>query len=223
MPILLKNGLVINADSEERADVFIDGEKIMDVGPDLDVAVLPAGTELIDATGMCVMPGFIDPHVHIHLPFMGTNAIDDHDSATRAALMGGTTTIIEMICPGPDEEPRDAFNTWKGLARASSNCDFTFHLSVVRFDALAKEQIRELVAEEGVASFKIFLAYKGALDINDQHLMELLQLARDNPKVSAALFVFVLLKLHLAKKLNFSLVVCLVCLVLCLLCLVLRL
>ena len=179
MPILVKNGLVINADSEERADVYIDDEKIMDVAPEIDVAVLPVGTEIIDAEGMYVFPGFIDPHVHIHLPFMGTNAIDDHDSATRAALMGGTTTVIEMICPGPDEEPRDAFNTWKGLARVGSNCDFSFHLSVVRFDDLAKRQIRELVASEGVASFKIFLAYKGALDINDQNLLELLELARE--------------------------------------------
>jgi len=179
MPILLKNGRVINADTDERADVLIDGETIVEVGPDIDAGALPEGTEIIDAAGMCVMPGFIDPHVHIHLPFMGTNAIDDHDSATRAALMGGTTTIIEMICPGPEEEPRDAFNTWKGLARASANCDFTFHLSVVRFDELAREQIRELVAQEGVASFKIFLAYKGALDINDEHLMGLLEMARE--------------------------------------------
>jgi dihydropyrimidinase len=179
MPLLIKNGLVINADSEERADVYIDDEKIMDVAPEIDVAVLPVGTEIIDAEGMYVFPGFIDPHVHLHLPFMGTNAIDDHDSGTRAALIGGTTTIIEMICPGPDEEPRDAFNTWKGLARAGANCDFSFHLSVVRFDDLAIEQIRELVAKEGVASFKIFLAYKGALDIKDENLLPLLELARE--------------------------------------------
>lgn len=179
MPLLIKNGLVVNADSEERADVYIDDEKIMDVAPDIDVAIMPVGTEVIDATGMYIFPGFIDPHVHLHLPFMGTNAIDDHDSGTRAALMGGTTTIIEMICPGPDEEPRDAFNTWKGLARAGANCDFTFHLSVVRFDDLAIEQIRELVANEGVASFKIFLAYKGALDIKDENLLPLLELARE--------------------------------------------
>ena len=120
MPLLIKNGLVINADSEERADVYIDDEKIMDVSSEIDVAVLPVGTEIIDAEGMYVFPGFIDPHVHLHLPFMGTNAIDDHDSGTRAALIGGTTTIIEMICPGPDEEPRDAFHTWKGLARAGA-------------------------------------------------------------------------------------------------------
>lgn len=179
MAVLIRNGLVVNADSEQEADVLVEGEKITRIEAGIDPATLPEGTEVIDATGKCVFPGFIDPHVHIHLPFMGTNAIDDHDSATRAALVGGTTTIIEMICPGPDEEPREAFETWKGLAEAGANCDYTFHLSVVRFDELAEQQIRELVANEGVASFKIFLAYKGALDIADANLLPLLELARE--------------------------------------------
>ena len=128
---------------------------------------------------MCLFRVFIDPHVHIHLPFMGTNAIDDHESATKAALVGGTTTIIEMICPGPDDEPLLAFNEWKGLAEAGACCDFSFHLAVVRFDELAKGQLRELVANEGVQSFKIFLAYKGALNISDEHLLELMQLSKE--------------------------------------------
>ena len=179
MPVLIKNGLVVNADSEQQVDVLAEGETITRMEPNIDPATLPADTEVIDAAGKCVFPGFIDPHVHIHLPFMGTNAIDDHDSATRAALVGGTTTIIEMICPGPDEEPREAFETWKGLAEAGANCDYTFHLSVVRFDELAERQIRELVASEGVASFKIFLAYKGALDIADENLIPLLELAKE--------------------------------------------
>ncbi|MCH2161868.1 MAG: dihydropyrimidinase [Phycisphaerales bacterium] len=179
MALLIKNGLVVNADSEQEADVLVEGEKIARIEEGIDPATLPEGTEVIDAAGKYVFPGFIDPHVHIHLPFMGTNAIDDHDSATRAALVGGTTTIIEMICPGPDEEPREAFETWKGLAEAGANCDYTFHLSVVRFDELAERQIRELVANEGVASFKIFLAYKGALDIADENLLPLLELARE--------------------------------------------
>ena len=109
---------------------------------------------------------------------MGTNAIDDHESATKAALVGGTTTIIEMICPGPADEPVNAFAEWKELAGVGCCCDYTFHLAVVRFDELAKEQLRELVANEGVQSFKIFLAYKGALDISDEHLLELMQMCK---------------------------------------------
>ena len=110
---------------------------------------------------------------------MGTNAIDDHASATKAALAGGTTTLIEMICPGPDDEPMTAFHEWKDLAAAGACCDYSFHLSVVRFDELAQQQVRALVANEGVASFKVFLAYKGALDIADEQLFELMKTARE--------------------------------------------
>jgi dihydropyrimidinase len=84
-----------------------------------------------------------------------------------------------MICPGPDDEPRAAFDEWKGLAEAGACCDFTFHLSVVRFDDVAKQQVRDLVANDGVASFKVFLAYKGALDIADEQLFELMEIARE--------------------------------------------
>ena len=156
-------------------DIGITGETIADIkeGGSLE------GKQTIDATGKHVFPGFIDPHVHIHLPFMGTNAIDDHASATKAALVGGTTTVIEMICPGPDDEPLTAFNEWKDLAQAGACCDYSFHLAVVRFDDLAKEQLRNLVANDGVQSFKIFLAYKGALNISDENLLSLMELAKE--------------------------------------------
>ncbi len=175
MSVLIKGGRVITAASDRVADVLVEGETIAAVGE----AIECQEAEVIDASGKYVFPGFIDPHVHIHLPFMGTNAIDDHASATKAALAGGTTTVIEMICPGPDDEPREAFDEWKGLAEAGACCDFTFHLAVVRFDDLARQQVRELVASEGVASFKVFLAYKGALDIADEQLFELMELSRE--------------------------------------------
>jgi dihydropyrimidinase len=175
MSLLIKNGRVITSDSDRIADVLIEGQQIVKVGTSLDCP----DAQVIDATGKYIFPGFIDPHVHIHLPFMGTNAIDDHASATKAALAGGTTTLIEMICPGPNDEPKAAFEEWKGLAEAGACCDFSFHMSVVRFDDVAKQQIRDLVANEGVASFKVFLAYKGALDIPDEHLFELMQIAKD--------------------------------------------
>ena len=175
MVILIKGGRVITADADRVADVLIEGEQIREVGESIDCP----GAEVIDATGKYVFPGFIDPHVHIHLPFMGTNAIDDHASATKAALAGGTTTVIEMICPGPDDEPKAAFEEWKGLAEVGACCDYTFHLAVVRFDDLAKQQVRDLVANDGVGSFKVFLAYKGALDIADEQLFELMEIAKE--------------------------------------------
>ena len=167
---VVKGGTIYVPGSSFVGDIGISGETIAEIkeGGGLE------GERVIDATGKLVFPGFIDPHVHIHLPFMGTNAIDDHESATKAALVGGTTTIIEMICPGPDDEPANAFKEWKDLAQVGCCCDYTFHLAVVRFDEIAKEQLKELVANEGVQSFKIFLAYKGALDISDENLQELM-------------------------------------------------
>jgi len=172
---VIKSGEIFALDRTFIGDIGITGEKIcaIEEGGDLE------GTDIIDATGKYVFPGFIDPHVHIHLPFMGTNAIDDHASATQAALVGGTTTVIEMICPGPDDEPATAFAEWKQLAETGACCDYSFHLAVVRFDDLAKKQLRELVEQEGVQSFKVFLAYKGALDISDENLFALMQLANE--------------------------------------------
>jgi len=116
--------------------------------------------------------------VHIHLPFMGTHAADDYESASKAALAGGTTTVIEMICPGPTDEPWDAFETWRSKADGISAMDYTFHMSVVRFDERARQQFRKIV-DSGVASFKVFLAYKGALDLSDEDLFGAMKLARE--------------------------------------------
>ncbi|MDA0803984.1 MAG: dihydropyrimidinase [Planctomycetota bacterium] len=186
MPVLIRGGTVVNADGERRADVLVDGEVIVRVEAQLDARALPPDTRVIDATGTLVFPGFIDPHVHVHLPFMGTHAADDHDSASRAALAGGTTTIIEMICPGPKDEPLASFEAWHGRASAKSRCDFAFHQAVVRWDDLARSQLKELVATQGQASFKVFLAYKGALDLPDAHLLELLEFsAREGVIVTA--------------------------------------
>jgi len=110
MSILIKNGEIVTADQQFTADVFCEGETITAIGENLDVKA----DEVIDASGKYVFPGFIDPHVHIYLPFMGTFSKDTYDSGSRAALVGGTTTLIEMCCPSRSEEPLDAFG---GAAR----------------------------------------------------------------------------------------------------------
>jgi dihydropyrimidinase len=100
--LLVKNGEIVTAEARSRADIACEGETIARIGIDLPA---PPGTEVIDATGKFVFPGFIDPHVHIYLPFMGTFAKDTYDTASRAALVGGTTTFIEMVCPGRADDP----------------------------------------------------------------------------------------------------------------------
>lgn len=186
MPLLIKNGRIITADSDYHADIYCASEQITRIESAIDPCTLPDDTVVIDAKGKYVFPGFIDPHVHVHLPFMGTFAKDDHESASRAALVGGTTTYIEMICPAPDQAPSDAFSEWSGKAKGSSHCDYSFHMGVVRFDQTARDELRTIVREHGIASFKVFLAYKGALDISDEHLFDLLTMGKELGVITTA-------------------------------------
>ena len=185
MPLLVKNGRIITATDDFKANVYAEDETITRIEADLDPASLPKDTEEIDATGKYVFPGFIDPHVHVHLPVMGNNARDDHASASRAALAGGTTTILEMICPTADDEPLAAFETWSQLAQGGCCCDYGFHLAMVRFDDLAWSQVHELLASGVVTSLKVFLAYKG-LDISDADLFRLLTMAKEHGVIVTA-------------------------------------
>src|SRR5919199_1302162 len=171
---LIKNGRVITATDDYVADVFIEGETVKSVGRDLPVQA----ERVIDATGKYVFPGFIDPHVHIYLPFMGTYAKDTYETASKAALVGGTTTLIEMVCQSTAQQPLDdGFGLWLGKGEGRSACDFTFHQGVTRFDPSAAGQLQEIV-KQGVTSFKIFLAYKGAFNISDEELYHTLALAK---------------------------------------------
>jgi dihydropyrimidinase len=178
MPLLIRGGRLITATDDYQADIYCQGETISRIEPGIDPKTLPPGTEVVDAAGKYVFPGFIDPHVHIYLPFMGTYAADDYASASKAALAGGTTTLIEMICPGPADGPFEAFELWRSKANGLAAVDYTFHMSVVRFEEHVREQFRKIVAS-GVASFKVFLAYKGALNLSDEHLFAALKLAQE--------------------------------------------
>jgi dihydropyrimidinase len=175
MSLLIKNGQIITATDQYVADIFCEGETITAIGRNLPT---PAGAEVIDASGKYVFPGFIDPHVHIYLPFMGTFSKDTYDSGSRAALVGGTTTLIEMCCPARTDEPLATFDLWLSKAQGISACDYTFHMGVGRFDATVEREMREIV-RRGIASFKIFLAYKGAFGIDDQELYQVLRLAKE--------------------------------------------
>ena len=178
MPLLITGGRIITATDDYTADIYCAGETISRIEPAIDPQSVPAGTEVVEAAGKYVFPGFIDPHVHIYLPFMGTYAVDDYASASKAALAGGTTTLIEMICPGSKDEPYDAFELWRDKAKSLAAVDYTFHMSVVRFEERVREQFTKIV-RAGVPSFKVFLAYKGALNLSDEHLFAAMALARD--------------------------------------------
>ena len=174
MPLLIRNGEIVTADSRSRADIFVENETITQIGPELPQ---PPGTEVIDASGKYIFPGFIDPHVHIYLPFMSTFAKDTHETASIAALIGGTTTYIEMCCPSRADDALEGYELWKFKASGNSACDYTFHMSVTRFDDRTESQLREIV-RDGIASFKVFLAYKGFFGVDDSELFQTLALAK---------------------------------------------
>ena len=175
MALLIKNGQIVTSTDCYFADIYCADETITQIAPDIEP---PDGAEVIDAAGKYVFPGFIDPHVHIYLPFMGTYSKDTYESGSRAALVGGTTTLIEMCCPSRAEEPLEAFELWNSKAEGLAACDYSFHMGVTRFDESTEPQFRQIV-DQGISSFKIFLAYKGAFGIDDTELYHTLKLAKE--------------------------------------------
>src|SRR5580658_5165130 len=174
MPLLIRNADIVTADSRVRGDMYAEGETITRIGAGL---AAPPDTEIIDATGKLVFPGFIDPHVHIYLPFMATFAKDTQRTASIAALIGGTTTYIEMCCPSRNDDALEGYQLWKSKAAAGSACDYTFHMSVTKFGDHTEGQLREIVAD-GITSFKIFLAYKNFFGVDDAEMYQTLTLAK---------------------------------------------
>lgn len=175
MALLIKNGEIVTGSSRYTADIWCEGETITRIDSNIPA---PAGAVIIDAAGKYVFPGFIDPHTHIYMPFMGTFSKDTYATGTQAAVVGGTTTIFDMCCPSREDEPWDGFSTWKSQAEGKACCDFSFHMGVTKFDDASANQLRK-IADQGVQSFKIFLAYKGAFGIDDQELFAALRLARE--------------------------------------------
>ena len=167
MTVLIKGGAVVNADRTFNADVLCSDGKIVAVGEGLDA---PGGATVIDAGGQYVMPGGIDPHTHMQLPFMGTVASEDFESGTAAALAGGTTMIIDFVIPNPQQNVMDAYHEWRGWAQKAV-ADYAFHVAITWWDESVHEDMGTLVRECGVNSFKHFMAYKGAIMADDEILV----------------------------------------------------
>jgi len=167
---LIKKGRIITATDDYVADILIEGEIIKAIGRDMAIQV----DELIDATGMLVFPGGVDPHVHLEMPFMGTFSSDSYETGTRAALFGGTTTVIDFILQKQGNSLRAAFNEWSGRANGNAVGDYSFHMAVTDFNDNTKGEIKEMI-EEGITSFKTFMAYKGALMIDDRQMIGLME------------------------------------------------
>jgi len=165
--LFIRGGTVVNADRAFRADVLCEDGNIVAVGENLSV---PADATVVDAGGQYVMPGGIDPHTHMQLPFMGTTTMDDFFTGTAAGLAGGTTTIIDFVIPSPQQSLMEAYQTWRGWAEKSA-ADYSFHMAITWWDESVKHDMGTLVREEGINSFKHFMAYKNAIMCDDETLV----------------------------------------------------
>jgi len=170
MSVLVKNGRVVTSTDDSIADVFIEGEVIKAIGTNLQYNA----DQEIDATGLLVLPGGIDPHVHLSMPFMGTFSSDTYETGTRAALFGGTTTVIDFVLQTKENSLKSALTDWKSRAYGNAVSDYSFHMAVTDFNENTKIEIKQMIENEGITSFKTFMAYKGILMIDDSQMVGLM-------------------------------------------------
>ena len=163
MTTVIKNGTVVTADRQWCADVLIEGETIAAVAPDL------SGDEVIDATDAYVIPGGIDPHTHLEMPFMGTTAAETFASGTFAAAAGGTTMLVDFVLPG-DDGLLAAVDDWDRKSRDQICVDISYHMAITGWSECIHREMRAVVQERGINTFKHFMAYKGALMVEDDEL-----------------------------------------------------
>ncbi|KAL0984918.1 hypothetical protein UPYG_G00150450 [Umbra pygmaea] len=165
--IIIKGGKVVNEDCSAISDVYIENGHIIDVGSNLEI---PAGVTVIDATDRLVIPGGIDTHTHMELAFMGTKAVDDFHTGTKAALAGGTTMIMDFVIPQRGVSLLEAFDWWKDTADPKVCCDYSLHVAVTWWSDKVKMEMETLAKEKGVNSFKMFMAYKDVFMLQDHEL-----------------------------------------------------
>lgn len=171
MSVLIKNGRIVTATDDYVGDIFIEGETISAIGKNLKVTA----DKEIDASGKIVFPGGIDPHVHLEMPFMGTFSSDTHATGTRAALFGGTTTVIDFVLQKQGHSLREALDEWNSRAQGTTYSDYSYHMAVTDFNEDTRKEIHDMIANEGITSFKTFMAYKGALMIDDRQMIGLME------------------------------------------------
>jgi dihydropyrimidinase len=162
MSVLVRGGTVVTSEQSFVADVLCVDGIITEIAPGIE----PGDAEVVDASGALVMPGGIDPHTHMELPFMGTVASEDFFTGTAAGFAGGTTMIIDFVIPGPNDSPLEAYKTWRGWAEKAAG-DYSFHVAVTSWSERVHEEMGILAREHGVNSFKHFMAYKGAIMVDD--------------------------------------------------------
>jgi dihydropyrimidinase len=173
LSVLIKGGRVITAADDYVGDVFIDGERISLIGESLDVRA----DRTIDATGRYVLPGCIDPHTHLDMPFGGTVTIDDFESGQTAAAFGGTTTHVDFCIQAKGQSFAEALAGWHAKADGKTLIDYGFHIAITDLEEGGSLEELASLPDQGVTSYKLFMAYKGALMVDDETLFRAMEVA----------------------------------------------
>src|SRR3954465_14280929 len=172
--VLLRGGRVVSADGEFDGDVLIVGERIAAVGE----VEAPPGAQVIDVGGCRVMPGLIDNHTHLSMPFMGMMSSDDYNTGTQAAAAGGVTCLVDFAIQREPDQLRSALEEWQGRAAGAAHVDYGFHMAITNANEATIDDM-EAIVEAGVSSFKLFMAYKGELMTRDDAMTACMERARD--------------------------------------------
>jgi len=172
MTKVIKGGTIVTADRSFKADILIEGETIKEIGEDLK------GDEYVDAEGAYVIPGGIDPHTHLEMPFMGTTAAETFESGTWAAAAGGTTMLIDFCLPGADGSIKNAINEWHRKSAPQICSDIGYHMAVTGWNETIFNEMKDAI-DMGVNSFKHFMAYKGALMVEDDEMFASFQRCKE--------------------------------------------
>ena len=163
MTTVIKGGTIVTSDLSYKSDVLVESGKIIEIGKDLK------GDSSLDASGCYVMPGGIDPHTHMEMPFMGTFSTDDFESGTKAAVSGGTTMVVDFCLPSPDQSLLSALTGWHNKSTKAA-CDYSYHMAITSWSEKIFDEMKEVVQKRGINTFKHFMAYKGALMIDDDEM-----------------------------------------------------
>ena len=175
MKKIIKNGVIVTASDTYTADILIENEKIAAIAKDIPTQ----GAEVIDAKGAYVFPGGIDPHTHLEMPFGGTVSKDDFETGTMAAAFGGTTTVIDFCLTNKKEPLKNAIKTWHEKSKDKAVIDYGFHLMIGEINDDVLNELSQVIEEEGITSFKVFMAYKNVFQADDETLFRTLIAAKE--------------------------------------------